>query len=161
MPDWDGRRTARVRHIRAASAKLRSVKPHRDRHLNWAEGFRALRAVLPAAEGFAPDELPPLSPDGWSPLAISGRSDVEVARDLWTLVAKPASGPLVVVTFASFAQQLGPFFVQAESLDELIDAHPESTGDSFFSGDVLIVSEGEKSVIVVHHEELVGCYRAS
>ena len=126
------------------------------RHPNWAEAFRALRTVLPAATGFSPDDLPAQPPDRWKPLRLDDRTDSEIVTALWSTVPKPATGVLVVVPFTSFSEGLGPFFVQASDLDAFIDGHAEATGDVFFSGDVVIVDETGHAVIVIHHEEIVG-----
>lgn len=124
------------------------------RHPNWVEALRILRVFCPDARGFLPDDLPCLSASVAIDLDLS-RPDREIATDLWTRVAKPRTGLVVVVTFASFSPHVGPFFAQADALDRLIDQHADSVGDTFFSGDVLFVREAERILTVVHHSELI------
>jgi hypothetical protein len=72
---------------------------------------------------------------------------------LWTLVPKPSSGELIIVTEASWGPDFhGPFFIDAELLDAFISEHPERAGHVFFEGDVIILEPDSRRLIVVHHE---------
>lgn len=127
---------------------------------NWEEAFRILRATCPESVGFRPDDIPCLSTATVVDLPTSGRSDLEIAHELWAKLQRPSTGALVVVTDASFIEGVGPFFVQAGSLAHLIEGHADRVGDAFFAGDVVIVHEEAKAILVVHHSQVAMNWRA-
>ena len=130
------------------------------RHPNWEEAFRILRETCPESVGFRPDDIPCLSAATVVDLPTSGRSDLEIAGELWSKLQLPSTGGFVVVTDASFIDSVGPFFVQATSLAQLIEGHADRIGDAFFAGDVVMVHKEVEAIFVVHHSEVAMSWRA-
>jgi hypothetical protein len=108
--------------------------------------------VCPTATGFLPYDIPCLESAGAFGISLSGREDADIAADLWSKVPRPAGGVLVVVTDACFSKATGPFFVHEHALDTFMREHADRVDDSFFGGDVVVLSESENRLIVVHSE---------
>ena len=62
------------------------------------------------------------------------------------------SGPLLVVTEASFGSGRGAFMVEARELGLLVEQHLVRHGECFFNGDVIIVECKGSQIWLFHHE---------
>lgn len=66
-------------------------------------------------------------------------------------------GELCVITDVSYRKNMGPFKVNSEKLEEFINKHDELFGESFLDTDILIFSQKQRIIWVIHHE---GIYSA-
>lgn len=129
--------------------------PARRRHPNWTLALSLLSRVCPGSTGFDPDDIDGLGPGSWTPIDPCASTDVEIAQFLRAAFGPVESDFVVVVTFASYQREVGPFFVDASGLDELIARHADLFDDPFFSGDVTIMDAENGVVRVIHHDGLV------
>jgi hypothetical protein len=65
---------------------------------------------------------------------------------------KSFRGMLYVVTEASYNKAFGPFELETSDLHTFALNHLDAFGESFFNGDVIILSIDIKSVWIFHHE---------
>lgn len=124
-------------------------------HPNWKYATKILASVLPGSSSFDPEDIPGLYPGGWDLFDVEGRDPEVISSALLAKVQSSMSGPLIVVTFASYLTIMGPFFVNTDDLADLIAELPELTDEPFVSGDVIIVAPDVGLVTVVHHNGLI------
>jgi hypothetical protein len=125
------------------------------RHPNWRIAERLLADVIPGSTALDPDHIPGLTPDSWAEFVIDGRDPAAVTRELLEYCAPVVSGPLTIATLRSFRPDVGPFFVDADSLSEFVADYAEVYDDVPVAGDVVVVSPETAAVVVVHHNGLI------
>jgi len=125
------------------------------RHPNWWFAERVLAGVLPGSRGFMPSDITGLSPDSWEPFDIERRDSSVIEQALLRYCDGVLSGPLVVVTDASWAAHVGPFFVSTEDLPTLVADHADRYDELFVSTDLVLVAPAVGRVVVVHHNGLI------
>jgi hypothetical protein len=126
-----------------------------DRHPNWGLAERVLAEVLPGSRGFGPDGIAGLSPDCWEPFQVDDRDPSEVDDALLRYCDGVLSGDLVVVTDASYAARVGPFFISTDHLPALVANHSRLFDFTFVSTDLVIMAPSLGRVVVVHHNGLI------
>lgn len=124
-------------------------------HLNWRTAVYLLSEVLPGSTGFEPDEINGLSPDVWTSFEVDDRDPLETTEELWGYCESLSKGMLIVVPFASYRPDVGPFFVHSHLLTEFWSSYIETFDDYPFSGDLIIVGLSSGRVLVVHHSGLI------
>jgi len=86
--------------------------------------------------------------DEWESLG-----DLELARTTG-LLDIALSGPLLLITEASFAPDRGGFIVPASRLANFVAEHLKEYGECFFNGDVIVAELQGRKVWLFHHEGL-------
>lgn len=132
------------------------AKVERSRcHPNWRLAESVLSQVIPGATGFDPDQIPGLSPEAWNEFDLEDREPAQVTRALLEYCQPVVAGVLIVVTFDSFRNNVGPFFVSVDHFPEFALSYPDVFDDVLVGGDVVIVSPSTGHVVVVHHNGLI------
>lgn len=65
---------------------------------------------------------------------------------------RPFKGTLLIITDASYRNNLGPFEVEANNIQRFIEEHNKNLGEPFLDTDIIIVSIELKLAWVIHHE---------
>ena len=68
------------------------------------------------------------------------------------IILKIPAGELFVITEVCYKNDLGPFYLDASELRELVRKHLDKYGECFFNGDVIIFSFDLKMIWCFHHE---------
>jgi hypothetical protein len=114
-----------------------------------------LSRVIPGATRFDPEWIPGLSPGVWEDFDIDGSDPSQVANALVGYCESVLAGLVIIVTFDSFRNNVGPFFVLKERLSEFASSYPEIYDDVLVGGDVVMLSPSTGRVVVVHHSGLI------
>lgn len=125
------------------------------RHPNWRLAEAVLSEVLPGSTGFGPDEISGLFQNSWAPFEVDDRDPVEVSREFLSHCELLLAGVMVVVAFASYEHDTGPFFINSADFLEFWESYAETYGEYPFMGDLVIVSPATGRVLVVHHDGLI------
>ncbi|TDD32842.1 hypothetical protein E1287_21225 [Actinomadura sp. KC06] len=125
------------------------------RHVNWTSAEDILSNVIEGASSFELDEIPGLRPEIWQRFPINDRDPRAVEQEFVEYCLPRVAGLLVVVTFASFKDSVGPLFVRAEAFPSFVEGYWDSFGELLVDGDVVVVSAKTGKVIAVHHSELI------
>jgi hypothetical protein len=120
-----------------------------------AATVQVLAAVLPGSTGLLPDQINHCTADPWLPLDLEAGDDVAVGKVLMAALGHNLGHRLLVVSEASWRDDVGPFTVTKGELPTLIMGHADRYQEPFFAGDVIIISPDNGEVVVVHHSGLM------
>ena len=83
-------------------------------------------------------------------------TDEELFKHLKAL--QPITGEIYVVVDICYKNGFGPFLLEAERLEGLIEHHYEMFKQMFFDTDAIIISFLQKKVWMFHHSGFVGLF---
>jgi hypothetical protein len=120
----------------------------------WREALDLLNRVMPGSTGFLLDQLVGIPANAWRRFRIDD-DDGPLGERLVGDVGTALGSDLFVITDASWRPDLGPFVLSSWRLTGLIREHAELTGESFFHGDVVILSPDDGALVALHGAGLV------
>jgi len=127
----------------------------RRRHPNWTLADQVLRAVIPTAQRWLPDDVIGPDPAASRPFPIYDPDPPAVTEALLAYCEGVVAGLLIVVTDDCFSSGCGPFLVDADDLPRFARAYPDAMDAVFVGGDVIILSAATGRAVVVHHSEFI------
>jgi hypothetical protein len=120
----------------------------------WREALDSLRAVLPGSTGYLLDQIEGIPSDAWRRFALDA-DDESLGARLVDQVGTALGNDLFVVTDASWRPDIGPFVLPSWHLKGLVRDHVARTGESFFNGDLVILSPDDGALVALHHAGLM------
>jgi hypothetical protein len=109
---------------------------------------------MPGSTGFLLDQIEGIPADAWRRFRVDD-DDVPLGVRLVAQVGTALGNDLFVVTDASWRPDVGPFVLPSWHLSGLIRDHTKLTGESFFNGDLVILSPDDGALVALHRAGLM------
>lgn len=131
------------------------------RHVNWEFAERALGAILPGSTAYSADRIVGIPADAWEQFDLEERGLGVVEADFLARCAG-LRGLLIVVNDASFDADQGPFFVEADHLEQFVTQFDRvGCGDFFGYPGAIVVSLATGVVIIAQEDGYIATVRGA